>query len=391
MSSGKFNKKCYKETMDALHASEDTLMEVFDMAENKNRSGMKGIRKWRPAGAAAAVLVICAVLTVTFSTNIAAYAEELIAYIEAKLNPASESEAETFAGAVFGDDSISTDHGERLSVTGRVLDDPDQERVPADQDGVKRLVGDLVENVEAEVQLGDYIYTFEQLVMDENGMGTLAYTISNPNGVEGWMDNGYGMISFCLNEEEKDTLLDPVFTTSSGASICEKTLLRSDISTDTELHLVAYLAGDWQEGDSLLMELGLVSAYNEGGYLEYIDKQTVSFTPDNFAEAVTLKDEAGNVAEISPLGMMLDIPAIKDPIIMDCIIHYVDGTEYVVEGNGYMNHVTGFMGEDANYTVFNRLADVNQIESLTLKVDQWIEDAASETREEIDRTYIPVQ
>ena len=41
MSRKKFDEKCYKETMDCLHASDDVLEEVLKMTENRNAEGDK--------------------------------------------------------------------------------------------------------------------------------------------------------------------------------------------------------------------------------------------------------------------------------------------------------------------------------------------------------------
>lgn len=152
MSRKKFDEKCYKETMDCLHASDDVLEEVLKMTENRNAEGDKiqddgqetrnrskygknndsQNRHWHPARVAAAAVVLCAVAGIMFSTEISTYAEEAIHFIEAKLSPASESDVETFADAALGDKSISTNHAERTNSSGEVLDDPDSQRVAVD-------------------------------------------------------------------------------------------------------------------------------------------------------------------------------------------------------------------------------------------------------------------
>ena len=90
MSRKKFDEKCYKETMDCLHASDDVLEEVLKMTENRNAEGDKiqddgqetrnrskygknndsQNRHWHPARVAAAAVVFCAVAGTMFSTEI---------------------------------------------------------------------------------------------------------------------------------------------------------------------------------------------------------------------------------------------------------------------------------------------------------------------------------
>ena len=86
MSRKKFDEKCYKETMDCLHASDDVLEEVLKMTENRNAEGDKiqddgqetrnrskygknndsQNRHWHPARVAAAAVVFCAVAGTMF-------------------------------------------------------------------------------------------------------------------------------------------------------------------------------------------------------------------------------------------------------------------------------------------------------------------------------------
>ena len=203
MSRKKFDEKCYKETMDCLHASDDVLEEVLKMTENKNAEGDKiqdngqetrnrskydknndsQNRHWHPARVAAAAVVLCAVAGTMFSTEISTYAEEAIHFIEAKLSPASESDVETFADAALGDKSISTKHAERTNSSGEVLDDPDSQRVAVDSVTANELLSGNVQNVDATVEVGGYTFDFEQLVVDKNGNGMLSYTISNPDNI----------------------------------------------------------------------------------------------------------------------------------------------------------------------------------------------------------------
>ena len=184
MSRKKFDEKCYKETMDCLHASDDALEEVLKMTENRNAEGDKiqddgqeirnrrkydknndsQNRHWHPARVAAAAVVLCAVAGTMFSTEISTYAEEAIHFIEAKLSPASESDVETFADAALGDKSISTNHAERTNSSGEVLDDPDSQRVAVDSVAANELLSGNVQNVDATVEVGGYTFDFEQLV-----------------------------------------------------------------------------------------------------------------------------------------------------------------------------------------------------------------------------------
>ena len=275
MSRKKFDEKCYKETMDCLHASDDVLEEVLKMTENKNAEGDKiqdngqetrnrskydknndsQNRHWHPARVAAAAVVLCAVAGTMFSTEISTYAEEAIHFIEAKLSPASESDVETFADAALGDKSISTNHAERTNSSGEVLDDPDSQRVAVDSVTANELLSGNVQNVDATVEVGGYTFDFEQLVVDKNGNGMLSYTISNPDGVKDWYESGYGEINFNWYSNPNGGLVNPTIYSESGEELDSRLLLRSDISTDTELHVVACFTGNLQENEGIRLDL----------------------------------------------------------------------------------------------------------------------------------------
>ena len=275
MSRKKFDEKCYKETMDCLHASDDVLEEVLKMTENRNAEGDKiqddgqetrnrskygknndsQNRHWHPARVAAAAVVFCAVAGTMFSTEISTYAEEAIHFIEAKLSPASESDVETFADAALGDKSISTKHAERTNSSGEVLDDPDSQRVAVDSVTANELLSGNVQNVDATVEVGGYTFDFEQLVVDKNGNGMLSYTISNPDGVKDWYESGYGEINFNWYSNPNGGLVNPTIYSESGEELDSRLLLRSDISTDTELHVVACFTGNLQENEGIRLDL----------------------------------------------------------------------------------------------------------------------------------------
>lgn len=413
MSRKEFDKKCYKETMDCLHASDDVLEEVLKMAEQnninniengemqdvgrrsrnqsehgKNNRSKNNNRHWHPARAAVAAVVLCAVAGIMFSTEISTYAEEAIHFIEAKLSPASQSDVETFADAALGDKSISTDHFERKSSSGEVLDDPDSQRVAVDDVTANELLSGNVQNVDASVEVGGYTFDFEQLVVDKNGNGMLSYTISNPDGVTGWYESGYGEITFNWYSNPDGGLTNPRIYSESGEELDNRLLLRSDISTDTELHLVACFAGDLQEDEGIRMDLIKAKDNDDAGQWTVLDHKSVTFDVTNKLDCVALTDENGYTAEISPIGLVVsDITAddnIED-VPESITLKYTDGTEYVVDGEDAYNTVVSLKDSGKSWYVFNRLADIGKVQSLNIKGHYC--NFTDESQEDYDRTY----
>lgn len=410
MSRKKFDEKCYKETMDCLHASDDVLEEVLKMTENKNAEREKiqdegqetrhqneygknnrsrnNNRHWHPARVAAAAVVLCAVAGTMFSTEISTYAEEAIHFIEAKLSPASESDVETFADAALGDKSISTDHAERTNSSGEVLNDPDSQRVAVDSVVANELLSGNVQNVDATVEVGGYTFDFEQLVVDKNGNGMLSYTISNPDGIKDWYESSYGEINFNWYSNPDGGLADPTIYSESGEELDSRLLLRSDLSTDTELHVVACFTGNLQENEGIRLDLIKAKDNEDAGQWTVLDQKSVSFDVTDKLDGVALTDENGDAAEVSPIGLTVwdatadeNIEDVPDSITLK----YTDGTEYVIDGEDAYNTVVSLKDNGKSWYVFNRLVDTGKIQSLDIKGHY--SNFEDESQEEYDRIY----
>ena len=410
MSRKKFDEKCYKETMDCLHASDDVLEEVLKMTENrnaerekiqdegqetrhqneygKNNRSRNNNRHWHPARVAAAAVVLCAVAGTMFSTEISTYAEEAIHFIEAKLSPASESDVETFADAALGDKSISTDHAERTNSSGEVLNDPDSQRVAVDSVVANELLSGNVQNVDATVEVGGYTFDFEQLVVDKNGNGMLSYTISNPDGIKDWYESGYGEINFNWYSNPDGGLADPTIYSESGEELDSRLLLRSDLSTDTELHVVACFTGNLQENEGIRLDLIKAKDNEDAGQWTVLDQKSVSFDVTDKLDGVALTDENGDAAEVSPIGLTVwdatadeNIEDVPDSITLK----YTDGTEYVIDGEDAYNTVVSLKDNGKSWYVFNRLVDTGKIQSLDIKGHY--SNFEDESQEEYDRIY----
>ena len=407
MSRKKFDEKCYKETMDCLHASDDVLEEVLKMTENRNAEGDKiqddgqeirnrrkydknndsQNRHWHPARVAAAAVVLCAVAGTMFSTEISTYAEEAIHFIEAKLSPASESDVETFADAALGDKSISTNHAERTNSSGEVLDDPDSQRVAVDSVAANELLSGNVQNVDATVEVGGYTFDFEQLVVDKNGNGMLSYTISNPDGVKDWYESGYGEINFNWYSNPNGGLVNPTIYSESGEELDSRLLLRSDISTDTELHVVACFTGNLQENEGIRLDLIKAKDNEDAGQWTVLDQKSVSFDATDKLDGIALTDENGDTAEVSPIGLTMSDTADEniENVPDNITLKYTDGTEYVIDGEDAYNTIVSLKDSGKSWYVFNRLVDTGKIQSLDIKGHYCnLED---ESQENYDRIY----
>lgn len=171
------DRKLFQQTFSALHASPDTLSEVYKVVRRNKRHHTitKGML-------IAAVLAMC--ITVAGAVGIATL-------IKADVAPAdSITDADRNA---FDKDTVGSDTPLVLGNDGQPISLPRMERASTDTATVQRLLGDYLCTVNATMEVDGYTIKLNTFLIDENGSGFLTYTLSNPNGVEP-DENGYGEV-----------------------------------------------------------------------------------------------------------------------------------------------------------------------------------------------------
>ena len=345
------DKKLFQQTFSTLHASPDTLSEVYKVVRKEERKSRHPLSK---TVLIAAVLALC--VTVAGAVGIANL-------IKAKVTPAdgvTAADLHAFdAAGIRSDTPIVTDN------SGQVLNLPRMERVAVDAGTMQRLVGDYLSTVDAVMEVDGSTFSLQTFLIDENGSGFLTYTVSNPNGVA-YRDVGYGKINM-----DKEPVLFAGGTDSSHYMDTE-VYLDAAASTGTELHLVAYFSdfGFWHKGDDLVFAIAGQSGGDWGG--------TISITPRTYLPAVTFTAESGDTVAVSALGIRMPNPAavgdaVTDAVTDELVLHMADGTQYVVqsEQDNIMNWVVGLGISDEEYHIigsaysFNRVVDVDAVTSVT--------------------------
>ena len=363
------DRKLFQKTFSTLHASPDTLSEVYKVVhkEQKHRHPFsKGML-------VAAALAMC--ITVAAAAGIANL-------IKANVTPADSVTAADLHA--FGADSISSDTPVIRDNSGQVLNLPRMERVAVDAETMQRLVGDYLSTVDAAVEADGYTISLKTFLIDENGSGFMTYTLSNPAGVS-YDDFGYGQVGIPMN---------PILYIGEvgGHAMDSSIYLDTDASTNTELHLVMYFSdfGNWQKGDELLFSV------NNGSDAE---RRVISITPQAYLPATTFTAESGDTVTVSALGIRMRNPAAADDavtevVLDELVLHMADGSQYVVqseEGN-IMNWVVGLCIADEDYHPignafsFNRVVDVDAVTSVTAG-GHYYTDLTAETAVTFDSTY----
>ena len=357
------DRKLFQKTFSTLHASPDTLSEVYRTVheEEKPRKRRHIISKGLLI---AAVLAMC--ITVAGAVGIG-----IADLIKAKVAPAAGITAADLHA--FSAESMDSETPIMLDHYGNVLSLPQMERVSTDAGTMWRLVGSYLSTVDAVMEVDGYTIELNTFLIDENGTGFLTYTLSNPDGVS--YDNyGYGEVS---------TPLSPwlyIGDPTSHDLMDAKTYLDTAASTDTELHLVLYFSdfGYWHKGDDLIFAVdshanGVATTWGGG----------ISITPRTYLPVTTFTAENGDTVRVSALGIQIDYiqriamsgSPLLELLIEELTLHMKDGSQYVVESERdyIMNWVVGLgtVDEEHNATgcgySFNRLVDVDNVESVTAK------------------------
>ena len=357
------DRKLFQKTFSTLHASPDTLSEVYRTVheEEKPRKRRHIISKGLLI---AAVLAMC--ITVAGAVGIG-----IADLIKAKVAPAASITAADLHA--FSAESMDSETPIVLDHYGNVLSLPQMERVSTDAGTMWRLVGSYLSTVDAVMEVDGYTIELNTFLIDENGTGFLTYTLSNPDGVT--YDNyGYGEVS---------TPLSPwlyIGDPTSHDLMDAKTYLDTAASTDTELHLVLYFSdfGYWHKGDDLIFAVdshanGVATTWGGG----------ISITPRTYLPVTTFTAENGDTVRVSALGIQIDYiqriamsgSPLLELLVEELTLHMKDGSQYVVESERdyIMNWVVGLGTVDEEHNAagcgysFNRLVDVDNVESVTAK------------------------
>lgn len=353
------DRELYRETFSHLHASGDTVTEVLNMANN-NKTHTRPARR-------AVTALIAAALAVALS--ITAYAI---------------GEHTGFFEQVFGDTGVQSRDAYEVIADDTKPDSgmvtvPAYERVSVDPEAAEELIGEQVQDVDQSFTLDGVTFTAESMVIDENGVGALTYTVSNPDGFPD-MSGAYGETFPALMEMDEEegyygdggVPLVSAWRDGEEHFIAPHTYLDSAASTDTQIRLTAYFWIYWgvEPGDELRLTMRKFT-YNYDEPLEIIGddgqpegtepsidetEEHLTFTVDDLVPAVTFTAEDGHTASVSPLGVVLD--DLYDAL-QGLRLDYADGTEYVVRGDDVDNTQFGtLIGPDA-YGVYGEETELD--------------------------------
>ena len=342
-----------------LHASSDTLEEVLDMIDRE-----KGEKYRKKAGRSALRgALVAAILVAALSVTVYAVGEYT-----------------GFFDTVFGNEAIRSKDPEHVELTdeeGNVwqeYDLPGQERVPVDQDMAEEVVGGDVATVSRSVTVQGVTFTVEDLVMDENGIGMLTYTMEDPNGFPTLKVAEDGRILFNVTAVGDMPTPGQTVLDGDGNEIAWMDEIDYAVpgGTDTKMTAVRYFCpvGDMTGAAEMTMTFSVATAFDPETLEREVEEGSVSFPMTAAAPAAALTGPDGWTAGVSPVGLKITAPAealYSDHGFDDVIIHMADGADYALKqsGSDMLNYVVGYGGDSGVSYVFNRLIDPAQVQSVT--------------------------
>ena len=278
-----------------------------------------------------------------------------------------------------------------------VLDLPNKEQVPVDEEQAEALVGSYLPDTGYVWQIGEYTVTVESYLLDENtGTAKIYYSLYRPGGVEGifvypedgsldWDGSGIIPLDFYA-------LVDGEWKIMAGG---KGIYADQSASAEDKLCVIAALAlpGSWSAENDLRIEFRDLRR-NQGSDLDVSLVATMELPGLESLPAVTVTDqETGEpVAVFSAIGMKVWAEHSR---IDDIVLTYADGSEYVVEDKAaYIENydyalwsasqrsevldeeLSAFVGDELlpapepeNWTLhlcFNRLVDPEQVVAVTV-------------------------
>lgn len=330
-------KKQFEDTFSHLHASGNTVQEVLTMAHSDKTHPRTPSR----------VVTLVATLAILLSLAVAASAAGLLPSLITRPSP-------------------SQDPSQSLA---EIYGDPTSQAYAAQQ-----FLGEYTCSVEGSITLGENTITLNDFIMGGDGIGSLTFTVQNPNGVS-YTRSGSGDIRL------EGGLGQPRLSVKNDLPLHDgiahsRLLLLQENKDGTTLELVMYFGLERRP-----------SSIHEPLYLEFSDSETheqvaAEITPITGAPVWAMQGSNGKNIGLSDLGMSLvwDEPVLQD--IRSITLHFSDGSTWTVLDENTNNTLLSFwrtttvLLEDGSYGIgryqemvllFDRLIDMNQVGSITVE------------------------
>lgn len=241
---------------------------------------------------------------------------------------------------------------------------PASERADMDEERAQALIGDYVSAVGQSVQLGNYTARVRDLTVDENGIGALTVDVDNPNG-HGFAPDG------SRAAPTGGEYFGFSLSSSGGTPFAARDHAAEEGYSETHISLVYAFASPAQlaPNEDIILRFTLTS---DGSTSE----ERITLPAKQRIAAHEFRAE-GMTAYLSPVGAKLIFGTsthdalYEEYIIGELILSFADGSRYAVKSEGVNNSMLGTYDMDniaCFKFVFNRLVDVDALESIYVRV-----------------------
>ena len=348
-----------RRALEPLHASDHTLEEVYAMIDRD-----KAVKHLKRTGRNTLRTILIAAAMI-LALSVTAYAVgEYTGFFEAVFG-GEDAGRQTYDLALDSWDENGDQKTMQIVTEGE----------PVDQETAQRVLDGSVAGG-ASVTAGDVTCAVENIVLADNGVGALTYTVEAPDVLPDMTvtDPVWGYFywddAYAVSADGKIGLLNaPVLRVPGegrfGGMVDERTALVS--ATETKIEATVYMAlfGDESWPEALDVYFFLDEKQNKA------EEYKLTLTLPEPAQTTALTAEDGWTARLSPMGLVIEPPADNpygnDYGFGDLIVHMSDGSEYAVErAEPYtVNDRVGTIHEGVQRLVFNRLIDPAQVTSVT--------------------------
>ena len=341
-----FEKKKYINCFENIHAPAGTLRRIFDMTINSKAKRKAPL--WQRVSVAAAVFLAVMAISVT---GIASHNGFSPAEGNGSLSSFLNSAFGTgIADQVAADVELTDSSGNVV----KVVHYPATERVELEQEPAMELVGEQTIDINQGLTVDDYTLAVRYLLLDENGVGLLAYDVDNPNG------HGLDQVGNPIDGVPKLSLL---LDRGDGEMMDTRTYAQQDSFSSTDASYVCYFTpfSEFSAEDGLTVT---IAAY-EGEQTYYFPLE-INIDNGDQVKSVSFRAD-GAAALLSPLGLYLtcdaDTKSGGEVVYDNIVICYEDGSYYTVKGEGVVNIAVSSKNSDHKtcWYAFNRLVDAENV------------------------------
>lgn len=260
-----------------------------------------------------------------------------------------------FFESAYGDEGKRPQWTEPKYAHGKIVGTytvPAVQGFEVDEEKADRLLGDYISDIEKTFEVDGYTITLHELVMDENGIGSILVDVENPDGLGEMLVSPLGKHSPPIIVQMHVDMDNDILPFGRNYVVVESSI------TDTSIRYVTYLTPmfDFEPG----MELS-VEAVSE-------NTASVTLAAPELVPAATFSGE-GVVGELSPVGLKLIWDELVSPngppSIGDFRIRFKDGSEYILQSETIYN-TQGYENDWTVWYAFNNLVDVEDVEAICI-------------------------